>query len=234
MAELVLNTVLGSDGSRVTTANDDGAAFLGSLDASVEGGLGALGELVELEDTGGAVPEDGLGLVDGLGEELDRLLAAVETHPAVGNAVLVRGVASVGVLVELVGNGEVDGEDELDVVLLGLLDKVRDNLGASLIEERVADGHVLEGLLEGEGHATADDEGVDLVEQVVDQLDLVGNLGTAENGEEGALGRLENLGEVLELLLHEETGGLDREVNANHGGVGAVGSAESIVCGIWC
>lgn len=229
MAELVLNAVLGSNGSGIATANDDGAALLGSLDGGIEGGLGAVGELVELEDTGGAVPEDGLGLVDGIGVELDRLLAAVETHPAIGDAVLVGSMASVGVLVELVGGDVVDGEHDLDVVLLSLLDKVGDGLGTGLIEERVADGDVVKGLLEGESHAAADDQGVDLVEKVVDQLDLVGDLGATENGEEGALGRLEDLGEVLELLLHEETGGLLGEVDTDHGGVGAVGGAESIV-----
>lgn len=229
VAELVLNAILGSNGSGITTTNDNNLALLSSLNSGVKGGLGAVGELVELEDTSGAVPEDGLGLINGLLVELDRLLAAVETHPAVRNTIGIGGLASVGILVELIGGDVVDGENNLDVVLLGLFDQITDSLGAGLIEEGGANGHFVESLLEGESHATADDEGVDLLKEVVDQLDLVGDLGTAEDGEEGALGGLEGLGEVVELLLHEETGGLLGEVDSDHGGVSAVSSAESVV-----
>jgi hypothetical protein len=230
VANLVLNTVLLGNGCGVTTTDDDDlAVLLDGVDNGVEGGLCAAGELLELKDTGGTVPKDGLGLGNGLLVELDGLLTAVKSLPAVGDTVLVGSVASVGVLVELVGGDVVDGEDELDVLLLGLLNEVTDGLGAGLIEEGVSDGDVLEGLLEGEGHATADDEGVDLVKEVVDKLDLVGDLGTTEDGQEGALRVLEGLGEVLKLLLDEEAGGLLGEVDTDHGGVGTVGSAESVV-----
>ncbi len=67
-------------------------------------------------------------------------------------------------------------------------------------------------------------------EQVVDELDLVGDLGATEDGEEGALaGFSRALREVLELLLDQEAGGLLWEVNADHGAVGAVSGAESVV-----
>lgn len=89
--------------------------------------------------------------------------------------------------------------------------------------------YVVEDLLEGEGHATTDDEGVDLVQHVFDKLDLVGNLGTTEDSKERSLGALENLGEVLELLLHEETSGTLGELNADHGGVGSVGGSEATI-----
>lgn len=230
VANLVLNTVLlGNGGSVTTTDDDDLAVLLDSVNDGVESGLGAAGELLELKDTGGTVPEDGLGIGNGLLVELDGLLTAVKSLPAVGDTVLVSGVASVGILVELVGGDVVDGEDELDALLLGLLNEVTDGLGAGLVEEGVSDGDVLKGLLEGEGHATADDEGVDLVKEVVDELDLVGDLGTTENSKEGALGVLEGLGEVLELLLDEETGGLLGEIDTDHGRVSTVSSAESVV-----
>ncbi|KAI3485128.1 hypothetical protein L1887_51565 [Cichorium endivia] len=144
----------------------------------------------------GAVPEDGLGLGDGVAEELARLLAAVEAHPLVGDALGVGGGAGLGVLVKLVGGDVVDGENELDVC---------------------------------ECHATADDERVNLVEHVVDELDLVRHLGTAEDGQEGTLGALERLGEELKLLLHQETGGTLGQLDADHGRVGTVGSAEGVV-----
>jgi hypothetical protein len=43
------------------------------------------------------------------------------------------------------------------------------------------------------------------------------------------LGVLKSLGEVLQLLLDEETGGLLGEVDADHGAVATVGSAEGVV-----
>lgn len=229
VAELVLDLVVGSNGSGVTTTNDDSLAGLGSLERSVHGLLGAVGELLHLEDAGRAVPQDGLGLVNGGLVELDGFFAAVEAHPAFGNAVLVGGGRGVGGGAESVGGDVVAGKDELDVVLLGLLDETGDLGGTVLVEERVTNADALEGLFEGEGHAAADDEHVDLVEEVVDQLDLVADLGTTKDGEEGTLGRLEGLGEVVELLLHEEAGGLLGEVDADHGAVGAVGSAEGVV-----
>jgi len=229
VAELVLDAVVGGDSGGVTTTDDDDLAGLAGVERGVHSALGAVGELLHLKDARGTVPQDGLGLVDGRLVELDGLLAAVKTHPALGNALLVGGLAGVGVGAESVGGDVVAGQDELDVVLLGLLDETGNLLGAVLVEERVANADTLESLLESESHAAADNQHVDLVEQVVDQLDLVADLGTAEDGEEGTLGLLEGLGEVLELLLHEEAGSLLGEVNTDHGTVGTVGGAEGVV-----
>lgn len=88
---------------------------------------------------------------------------------------------------------------------------------------------VLKGLLEGEGHTASNDHGVDLVQQVLDQLDLVRDLGTSQDGEEGLLGLLEDLGKELELLLHQQTGSTDGEVNADDRRVSTVSGTESIV-----
>lgn len=229
MRELVLDLVLGSNGSSVTTTDDDNGARLGSLDRSIESLLGGVGEGLQLEDTGGPVPEDGLGLGDGLLVGLDGLGADVQTHVAVGDTGGIGGGADLGVGGELVGGDVVDGKDDLDVVLLGLLDDLADDLAAGFVEETVADLDVLQGLLEGEGHGAGDDEAVDLGQEVVDQLDLVGDLGATEDGEEGTGWVLKSLGEVLQLLLHEETGGLLGEVDSDHGAVGTVGSTESVV-----
>ena len=227
--DLVLDLVLGSDGSGVTTADDDDGAGLGGVDSGIEGLLGGVGEGLELEDTGGTVPEDGLGLRNGGLVELDGLGADIQTHVAVGDTGGISGSSDLGVGGELVGSDVVDGEDDLDVVLLGLLDDLADNLAAGLVEERVTNLDVLEGLLEGEGHGSGDDQAVDLGEEVVNELDLVGDLGATEDGEERTSRALKSLGEVLQLLLHEETGGLLGEVNSDHGAVRTVSSAESIV-----
>lgn len=49
VAQLVLDAVLGRDGRRVATADDDRLALLRRLDGDVEERLGALGERIELE-----------------------------------------------------------------------------------------------------------------------------------------------------------------------------------------
>ena len=59
---------------------------------------------------------------------------------------------------------------------------------------------------EGVGHPATEDEHVDLGQQVVDHLDLVGHLGAAEDGRERPLGRLEELREHLDLALHQQPG----------------------------
>ena len=78
-------------------------------------------------------------------------------------------------------------------------------IDAVVLGEALADALALR-QQEGVGHPAAEDEQVDLGEQVVDDGDLVGHLGAAEDRREWPLGRLEELGEHLELALHEETG----------------------------
>ena len=87
------------------------------------------------------------------------------------------------------------------------------------------------GLEEGIGHAAADDQGVDLGQQVFDHLDLVADLGAAEDGDEGARRVGQGLAEVAQLLFHQ-VAGRRRAQQPGHalgGGVGAVGGAEGVV-----
>lgn len=230
MAQLLLSTILGSDGGSVTTTDDDDGAGLSSSDSSVESLLGSVGERLHLEDAGGAVPQDGLSRGNGLLVQLDTLLANIETHVAVGDTVGVGGIAGLSVGGELVGRDVVDGEDNLDVVLLSLLGDFADDLAAGLVEEGISDLDALKGLLEGEGHGTGDDEAVDLGKQVVDQLDLVGDLGATKDGKEGALRVLQSGSEVVKLLLDQESRGLLGEVDTDHGAVSTVSGTESVVC----
>lgn len=229
MAELGLSTVLGSDGCSVTTADDDNRTRLSSRNSSIKGLLGSVGEGLQLEDTRRTVPEDGLGLGNSLLVQLNTLLTDIQAHVSIGNTVSIGGIASLGIGGELVSGHVVNGQNNLDIVLLGLLNDIADNLATGLIEQTVANLDVLEGLLEGEGHSTSDDQAVDLGQQVVDQLDLVRDLGTSQNGQEGALGAFQSLSKVLKFLLHQEAGSLLGQVNTNHRAVSTVGSSESVV-----
>ena len=73
------------------------------------------------------------------------------------------------------------------------------------VQQGGADGAAL-GHLEGVGHAAADDDGVGLLEQAVDDADLVGDLGAAQNGHQGTLGFVQGLAHEGQLLFHQQAG----------------------------
>lgn len=56
VAQFLLLTGVGNEGSGIPTTDDDGGTILDGLDTGVEKGVGALGEGWEFENTGGTVP----------------------------------------------------------------------------------------------------------------------------------------------------------------------------------
>ncbi len=100
----------------------------------------------------------------------------------------------------------VDGEEEADAFGFGLGEGGFGYVDLVGFDERFA-GVLALRVEEGVGHASADDDGVGFVEEVVDDLDLVGDFGSADDGDEGLVGFAESLAEVGEFLLHEEAGG---------------------------
>ena len=105
---------------------------------------------------------------------------------------------------------------------LGVLDAVA-------LEQALADAVVLR-RQERVGHAAADDELVDPVEQRLQDLDLVRDLGPADDRGEGPGRVLEQAREVADLALHEQPGVGRQELrHAHRRGMRAVGRAEGIV-----
>lgn len=137
MGDLVNSIPLGSGSGGITTSDDRDGAVSGGRDDSIKGGLGASGKGVILKDTGGAVPEDGLCASNDLGKDLVGLFAAIKSQPAVGDAGLVGGIAGLGGSREAVGGDVVDGEVELNILGLGGLDQLANDLGTILVKERV-------------------------------------------------------------------------------------------------
>ncbi len=102
-------------------------------------------------------------------------------------------------------------------------------LDAVALEQALAHAVVLR-RQERVGHAAADDEPVDAVEERFEDLDLVGDLGPADDGGEGPGRVLEQAREVADLALHEQAGVGRQELgHADGRGVGAVGRAEGVV-----
>lgn len=229
MAQFVLNLVLGRNSSSVTTTNNDDSARLSGRNGSIEGSLCSAGEGLQLKDTGGTVPENSLGFTNSLLVGFHTLGTDIKTKPAIGNTFGVGGAADLGISAEFAGSHVVDRQNNLDVVLLCLFNDIADGLAAGLVEQGVTDLDVLKGLLEGERHATGDDQAVDFGEKVVYELDLVRDLGASKDSKERTLGALQGLSKVVEFLLDEETSGLLGELNSDHGAVGTVGSSESII-----
>ena len=98
-----------------------------------------------------------------------------------------------------------------------------------LVEQR-APHAVAHGGQEGEGHAAADDEGVDLGGQHLEHLDLVGHLGSAHHGHEGTGRLLQQAAQHLDLLGEAQAGRAGQELGrADDGGVAAVGHPEGLV-----
>ncbi|KAL7551129.1 hypothetical protein ACHAWF_014328 [Thalassiosira exigua] len=218
----------GRDG--VSSSDDGGRALLlGQVREDVHDSEGALLERLHLEHAHGTVHDDGLAV----GEELLLLGrgvgSVVESHPPVGDGV---GRDDLGVRlgVELVGDNDVGGEEDLLPELLRLLEDFLGGVDEVFLDEGGPDAEALR-LEEGEDHASSDDDLVALVEEGIEDGDLGGDLGSTDDGGHGLLSRGDGAVEVLELLGEEESrhGGLEELGHALGGGVRAVGRAEGVV-----
>ena len=222
------------DGADGVAAADDGDAAVG-LDGRdrVTNAVRTLRERSELEAAHRTVPDDRLGALDGLAEELYGLRTDIEPHPAVGNIALESlhlNVAGVLLGRELVGDDVVDGEKNLDALGSGGLEHLAAVGDLLVLTEGGADLKTLS-LLEGVGHTAADDERIDLVEEALDDRELIGDLSAAENGDERTDGILDSVAEELDFLLEEEAGNGGLQIVGDDGrrSVGAVSRTESVV-----
>ena len=220
----------------------------GGLGDRLGHGLGRTSELIELEHPGRAVPDDGPGPADHLGEKVDRLRAGIEAHPAGGNALVVGDQHGVRPHIKRLRSGfrggvlgenhrgqlrirakEVDRQRDPDVPDRGLGKQFLRNLGSLGIIQTVADRHALQFLLEGKGHPAANDDLVGLLEEAVDERNLVGDLRAAEDGEQRALRVFHHRHERLEFRLHQEAGHFLRKLHADHRRMRPMRGAESVV-----
>ncbi len=95
--------------------------------------------------------------------------------------------------------------------------------------QRLADGDALR-QQEGVGHAAADDQCVDLLDEVEEHVDLGRHLGAADDGDDRPLRVAERGLQRLQLLLHGAAGvGGEVVGEPGGGGVGAMGGGERVV-----
>ena len=79
-------------------------------------GIGAVSEGGHLEDAHGAIPDDGAGVGDLVGEQLDRGGADVEGHKVGGEGVSAGEDGRGGVCGELIGEDVIGGKEEADAL----------------------------------------------------------------------------------------------------------------------
>ncbi len=220
MSNLVGHAGLLDRRDRVSAA-DDGGGVVVARDRSCDL-VGATGEGWHLEDSHWAIPDDGAGFVDLVFEERDGFGADIECHEFSREGAVAREDLGLCVGRELVGEDVVDGQEKADTHGLGLLQRGFGDVDLVDFDEGFAGGLALR-VEERVSHAAADDDCVSFFEQVVDDLDLVGDLRAADDGDEGLVGFSESFAEVGELFFHQQTGrGLFHEVgDALRGGVGA-------------
>ena len=230
MGDLVGVAQLHHSSSGVAAADDGGGVGLGQ---GLGHSAGALSQHGVLEHAHGAVPNHGLGGLHSLAEQLAGLGANIQAHLVGGNLGRVHdlgGDLGVDGLGERGGNHSVHGQKELYALLLGLLEHVLAVLDLLLVHQGGANLFAL-GLQEGVSHTAANDEGVHLGQQVLNNAELVRHLGAAQNGHEGTHGVLHSVAQELDFLAHQvaHSGVLDVVGDTGGGAVGAVSGAEGVI-----
>ena len=162
-------------------------------------GKGAPRERVYLEDTHRSVPEDRLRILHRFAEQLDRGGADVQRIPALRDF-LNGNELGLGSQLSTVRHDAVHGQVKLDPTREGVFLDAPGKLQHVILDQRVTDflPHCLD---EGEGHASADDDLIHALPQVLDDLDFSGDLGSSKNGHEWANRIGDSAFEVFDLLL---------------------------------
>src|SRR5208282_4974903 len=191
---------------------------------------GAFGKGWQFENAHGAVPDNGAGAGYLFGKRLDRSRADIEGHHVGRDGLAPVDNLGQGAGFDAVGNDVIRGQEELELVSFRLLQKVAGEFDLVFFDHTLANRFALR-LEESVGHTSADNENVNFAEQVLDDSDFVADFGAAQNGDERALGVLQDAAQILQLLFHEQSGGgfLYEPGDANRGSVGPMGGAEGII-----
>src|SRR5689334_18970177 len=143
--------------------------------------LGALGEGFDLKHAHRSTPYDGAGIADFFAEELNRLRAYVECHHVRRNGLAFANLSNASARLGLIGYNMINRQQELHAASLRVGQSLLRQLKLVSFQQRLPDLLSLR-FEKGIGHASADDQSVNFLHQVLDHADLVANLGTAEDG----------------------------------------------------
>ncbi len=217
----------GADG--ITAADDADCAGIGH---SLAYAHGAGREFGHFKAAHRAIPDYGLGSLDFGGIQLQGFRADVQSHPT-GRNVFANDLG-IGVSIEFISRDIVYWEQEFDAGGLGCVQRLFGGFEQVVFAQRRAD-LMAERLQEGIGHAAADQERVDVADQVLQDFQLAGNFGAADDRHKGTLRFFQSQAEIVNFLLHQEAGDARSALGAHvladdrRGGVLAFRCAKGVV-----
>jgi hypothetical protein len=181
-----------------------------------------------LEDAHRPVPDDGPRRLEHVGEPLHGPRPDVQAHQRLGDVADADRAARRAV--DAVSHDGVHGQRQLHSPAPGGLERAARGFDAIGLDQRAPD-RVAQRAQEGEGHAAADEQAVHLADQVLDERDLVRDLGAAEHGHQRPLRRFEDAAERGQLAQHQQARRRWLQVarDGGDGGVGAVRRREGVV-----
>ena len=110
------------------------------------------------------------------------ILADIQAHPAIGDIIAGRG-GIVGIGIEFIGDNAIGGQMDANAFLFRLFQECHCGIQAIVFAKGIA--NLSAGCFQkGIGHAAADDDVGSPFEQVLDNQDLVGDFGAADDGGE--------------------------------------------------
>merc|ERR1719474_1125316 len=154
---------------------------------------GTMRKVLEFEHSSRSVPYNKLCPGNDVSKKLSRFWATIQTHPSVRNSLLYGGSSYSRILGKLVSCDKVYWEVELNVLGFSFLHQLGHNFGTFLIIQRCSNTHVVIYFSECEGHTTSDYHFINFVKHVFNQLNLVSNFCSSENGKEWFLRVVQSL-----------------------------------------
>ena len=215
---------------RVAAAGDrDQGAFLGQRRGRLGERDGRRVERRRFERAERPVPDQSPAGLEHVGERLDRGRADVEDHLVGCDLVHVAGPNARRVGRELLRHHHVVGQMDRAAGLLRALEDALGFAGQLMLAQRLADIDPAR-RKEGVGHAAADDQMIDLADEMAEHRELGRDLGAADDRRHRALRIAKRALQRLELGLHRPPGearqvmrdALGRRMGAVRGGEGVV------------
>ena len=190
-----------------------------------------MGKVLELKHTHGAVPQNRFRLQNDFLPVFERLRTGIHAFPTVGNVENIH-YLTFGIVREIVGSHRLHRQTQVHTLLLRSSHHAQ-RLGHQLVfVERQADVSALR-LDEREAHAAADNQVIDLVEQVFDDGEFRAHLRAADDGRERMLCVFEHVVNGLNFLLHEQAEhflvGIEIVGDDSRGSVFAMSRSEGVV-----
>src|SRR5579862_3846783 len=154
----------------------------------------------------GPVPNDGASAGDFFRIIVGGLRADVEAHHVCRNRLAAVHNVNHCVGIDAVGDHMIGWKQELHVAMFRILQNLAGEVELVIFDAALANLHAL-GFEERISHGAADDEGIDFVEQILNDCYFIADSATPENGDKGSFGMLHSSAQVFELFFHEQTGG---------------------------